>query len=285
MSAIDKLVAAFERDISDRRGLRHEWDRIDADVKAEIRAKWRDIIATHLNTGEPPCTCSYEDSEEMTSHAPLCAVSKVAEANEWKAVAQEFVNLFDPLAKPGVSSASFRAVMQGVKNANASLREGLPQTKVVQLREELAMALSRLPDDEALTKFLDNAHHESEVSDLDNVEAGMELQDSLAVVRDALNVAMTLLPVAVVSKDIAPVSKPLKPGWKGEVSTETKPKTTVHVLRGGLPLCKFTDKLPRDWPDDQKWAHSVEELKRLRDPEVPCMECVRQEHLKKSRVP
>lgn len=28
---------------------------------------------------KPQCTCSYEDSEEMTSHAALCAVSKAAE--------------------------------------------------------------------------------------------------------------------------------------------------------------------------------------------------------------
>lgn len=137
------------------------------------------------------CTCSYEESEEMTSHAPLCAISEAFGANEWKALAQEFVNLFDPL-KPTVSPAVFRAVMQGVKNANTSLREN-----AIKIREEVAMALTCLPSDDGMREFLDNAHPESETTDLDNVEAGMELQDALAGARDALNVALTLLPKPV----------------------------------------------------------------------------------------
>ena len=48
MDLIDKLVAALEADISDRRGLKWEWDKIDADVKEEIRAEWRKLIAQHL---------------------------------------------------------------------------------------------------------------------------------------------------------------------------------------------------------------------------------------------
>lgn len=65
------------------------------------------------------------------------------------------------------------------------------------MREELAAAQSCLPSIEALTKFLDNALPTSEATDLDNVEAGMELQDALVGVRDALASAQGLLPVAV----------------------------------------------------------------------------------------
>lgn len=37
-------VAAIETDISDRRGLKHEWDEIDDEVKDEIRSMWAEII-------------------------------------------------------------------------------------------------------------------------------------------------------------------------------------------------------------------------------------------------
>lgn len=75
---------------------------------------------------------------------------------------------------------------------------------------------------------------------------------------------------------------PLPPEVK---PTPERAKVTVHILRAGLTLCRFTEKAPRDWPDDQKWAHTVVELKNLSSPEVPCMECVRVERLGKQRVP
>lgn len=162
----------------------------------------------------------------------------------------------------------------------------LPPAKVAQIREELAAAQTCMPSDEALTKVLERIPVEAQDSaDLDAIEQGMELQEALEGMRASIRAAQDFLPAVVTSTPIEPVSKPLKPGWKFEPSTEAKPKTTVHVLNAGLALCKFTDKLPRDWPDDQKWAHGVEELRRLRDPEVPCMECVRQDHLNKQRVP
>ena len=38
---IDKIIA----DISGRKGLGDEWDQIDDDIKAEIRAEWRSYFA------------------------------------------------------------------------------------------------------------------------------------------------------------------------------------------------------------------------------------------------
>lgn len=35
---------AIIRDLSDRRGLRHEWDRIDREIQVEIRKKWAALI-------------------------------------------------------------------------------------------------------------------------------------------------------------------------------------------------------------------------------------------------
>jgi hypothetical protein len=32
----------------------------------------------------------------------------------------------------------------------------------------------------------------------------------------------------------------------------------LHVLREGLPLCRFTTAVPRDWPEDHKWAHDAD---------------------------
>ena len=36
----EAVVAAIIKDLSDRRGLRHEWDRIDEDIQDEIRETW-----------------------------------------------------------------------------------------------------------------------------------------------------------------------------------------------------------------------------------------------------
>lgn len=38
--AVDEII----KDLSDRRGLRHEWDQIDDDIKKEIRDKWIKIV-------------------------------------------------------------------------------------------------------------------------------------------------------------------------------------------------------------------------------------------------
>jgi hypothetical protein len=32
----------------------------------------------------------------------------------------------------------------------------------------------------------------------------------------------------------------------------------LHILLEGLPLCRFTDKVPKDWPEDHKWAHDAD---------------------------
>lgn len=42
------IVAAIEYDLSDRRGLRREWEQIDDDVKREIRRTWAKIIREKL---------------------------------------------------------------------------------------------------------------------------------------------------------------------------------------------------------------------------------------------
>lgn len=43
-----KIVAALEHDIKDRRGLKHEWNAIDADVLEQLRAEWCEIVQQHL---------------------------------------------------------------------------------------------------------------------------------------------------------------------------------------------------------------------------------------------
>lgn len=43
-----EIVRAIERDICDRRGLRHEWERIDEDIQQEIRDTWRKIVLAAL---------------------------------------------------------------------------------------------------------------------------------------------------------------------------------------------------------------------------------------------
>ena len=41
---VDKII----KDLSDRRGLRHEWEKIDEDIQQEIRDEWRNIVLTFL---------------------------------------------------------------------------------------------------------------------------------------------------------------------------------------------------------------------------------------------
>ena len=45
----EKAARDIEKDLRDRRGIRHEWDRIDLDIQAEIWATMNDIIARHFS--------------------------------------------------------------------------------------------------------------------------------------------------------------------------------------------------------------------------------------------
>lgn len=39
-----KIVKAIINDLTNRRGLRHEWDQIDDDIRREIVNTWTDIV-------------------------------------------------------------------------------------------------------------------------------------------------------------------------------------------------------------------------------------------------
>lgn len=41
---VERAVREIEYDLTDRRGLSGEWDQIDDDIKAEIRAAWAGIV-------------------------------------------------------------------------------------------------------------------------------------------------------------------------------------------------------------------------------------------------
>ena len=43
-----KIFRAIERDLRDRRGIRHEWDRVDRDIQREIRKTNQKIILKFL---------------------------------------------------------------------------------------------------------------------------------------------------------------------------------------------------------------------------------------------
>ena len=44
-----KIVEAIETDLTDRRGLRQEWEQIDYDLQDEIRDIWAELIRKELN--------------------------------------------------------------------------------------------------------------------------------------------------------------------------------------------------------------------------------------------
>lgn len=43
-----KIVKEIIRDLTDRRGLRQEWEEIDADIQKEIITKWTKIVETNI---------------------------------------------------------------------------------------------------------------------------------------------------------------------------------------------------------------------------------------------
>lgn len=40
----EKIINRIVKDLSDRRGLRQEWEKIDDDIKDEIKQVWREIV-------------------------------------------------------------------------------------------------------------------------------------------------------------------------------------------------------------------------------------------------
>jgi len=43
-----RIVEAIEEDFTDRCGLRQEWDKIDADVKIDIKNTWINLVVEEL---------------------------------------------------------------------------------------------------------------------------------------------------------------------------------------------------------------------------------------------
>lgn len=73
-----KMVAAIEEDLCGRRGLRQEWEGIDADVQEEIRRVWTGLIQEAASTagdvaagerGTGPATKMRETFEFIAAHS------------------------------------------------------------------------------------------------------------------------------------------------------------------------------------------------------------------------
>lgn len=43
-----RVVAAVEQDLSDRRGLKREWERTDPDTLDEVRDRWAELVRGQL---------------------------------------------------------------------------------------------------------------------------------------------------------------------------------------------------------------------------------------------
>jgi hypothetical protein len=48
MAIGDQIVADIIRDLTERAGLQEEWERIDEEVRLEIKQKWATIVYTKL---------------------------------------------------------------------------------------------------------------------------------------------------------------------------------------------------------------------------------------------
>lgn len=49
-AAVDEIV----KDLSDRRGLKHEWQRIDPETQDEIREVWEAAVRKQIDAGAAP---------------------------------------------------------------------------------------------------------------------------------------------------------------------------------------------------------------------------------------
>jgi hypothetical protein len=54
-----RIVEAIEKDFTDRRGLRQEWDQIDADIKIDIKNTWINLVLEELNEISLPVKYTY----------------------------------------------------------------------------------------------------------------------------------------------------------------------------------------------------------------------------------
>jgi len=52
MDKAERIVKAIEKDFTDRRGLRQEWEQIDAEIQAEIRETWANLVREELAKDE-----------------------------------------------------------------------------------------------------------------------------------------------------------------------------------------------------------------------------------------
>ncbi len=63
--AVDRIIA----DLSDRRGLRQEWDQIDNEMQAVIREEWRVIIEQSLAGLQNPSPLSRDIAQVLNRHS------------------------------------------------------------------------------------------------------------------------------------------------------------------------------------------------------------------------
>jgi len=82
-----KIVEALIADLTDRRGLRHEWDQIDADIREQIEDEWTRIVSDGMSAPVTPKTdpITGEPLVELTVHVPARAIELVqAEARHYQ---------------------------------------------------------------------------------------------------------------------------------------------------------------------------------------------------------
>jgi len=72
-AAVDKIIA----DLSDRRGLRQEWDQIDEQVRDEIKTAWRDILITFFKENKKLTPFQWDQGVRFTGkHGKLTRITK-----------------------------------------------------------------------------------------------------------------------------------------------------------------------------------------------------------------
>lgn len=72
-----KIVEAIIADLNDRRGLRHEWDAIDEDIREVIAEKWTRIVSDGMSG--PVAVSTMGPPRDPVTDEPLVALTVYVE--------------------------------------------------------------------------------------------------------------------------------------------------------------------------------------------------------------
>lgn len=69
-----------------------------------------------------------------------------------------------------------------------------------------------------------------------------------------LHARLPHMPVSRYRYGVVETDRELTPDELRHFDIEPVPEVIVHILHHGLPLCRFSTAVPRDWPEGHRWT-------------------------------